>query len=115
MNDKFLVFRPPAKIGFQLESARRRGVHRWIAHFIPRLAKSLGPRHGSVCIAEHIFRRAIASAAKRNTHARRGVHRLSVDLEWRLDGLLDSFGHTNSFTSIQDVIQQDRKFIAFYS
>ena len=87
-------------------------MHRWIAHFVARLAKSFGPGHRSICIAQHIFRGAVAGAAKGNADTRRGEHRLSIDIKGCLNGLLDSFGHANSFTGIPDVIQQDREFIA---
>ena len=115
MDAKFLSFRRLAKVRFQPETTRSGGMHGWIAHFVARLAKCLGAGHRGICIAEHVLRRAIATAAESDADARGCEDRLPIDIEGRLYVLLNSFRHPNSFAGIPDVIQQDGELVASQS
>src|SRR5882724_3717708 len=98
VNAKFLSFRRAAKICFQPQAARGGGVHRRIAHFIPPLSEDLSPGHCGIGIAQHVFRCAVTATAKCNADARCGKHTLSIDIEGRLDVVLNSFGHPDALT-----------------
>ena len=87
-------------------------MHARVEHHVARLAQRLRSVHRGVRIAQEVFWAVVLGRADGDADAGAGEDLLTLDIEGRLQLLLDPLRNPHSVVDLLDALEEDRELVA---